>query len=92
MKNPSTLSTPIYLTPIFFYTKASLEVGLTLSFDVEVFTLITGSPLDLSITTVLSVPRLTRKQNRVKNKWYKRHSTILARSESVKRLKSKKLF
>lgn len=35
------------------------EALLTLSFDVvDVFTLITGSPLDLSITTVLSVPLL----------------------------------
>lgn len=45
----------------YFYTKTSLKVLLTLSFDVEVFTLITGSPLDLSITTVLSVPRLAIK-------------------------------
>jgi len=37
------------------------ETLLTLSFDaVDVFTLITGSPLDLSITTVLSVPLLPK--------------------------------
>lgn len=58
----------IKLFDIYFYTKASLKFVLTLSFDVEVFTLITGSPLDLSITTVLSVPRLARKQNTSENK------------------------
>ena len=31
---------------------------LTLSLDPDVLTLITGTPLDLSITTVRSVPRL----------------------------------
>lgn len=37
------------------------EASLTLSFDVvDVFTLITGSPLDLSMTTVLSVPLLPK--------------------------------
>jgi len=41
------------------YHASQAEALLTLSFDVvDVFTLITGSPLDLSITTVLSVPLL----------------------------------
>lgn len=58
---------PVELFDTCFYTKAFLKVELTLSFDVEVFTLMTGSPFDLSITTVLSVPRLARKQNTSKN-------------------------
>jgi hypothetical protein len=33
-------------------------MALTLSLDPDVFTLMTGTPLDLSITTVRSVPRL----------------------------------
>lgn len=61
------MSEHIYLFDTCFYTK-SLDVGLTLSFDAEVFTLITGSPLDLSITTVLSVPRLAREKKRAKKK------------------------
>lgn len=58
----------IKLFDTYLHKKPSLEIVLTLSFDVEVFTLITGSPLDLSITTVLSVPRLPRKQNTSENK------------------------
>lgn len=52
----------ITLVYTYYYKNTSLKAVLTLSFDAEVFTLITGSPLDLSITTVLSVPRLARKQ------------------------------
>lgn len=74
---------------LFYYTKASLKVVLTLSFDVEVFTLITGSPLDLSITTVLSVPRLARKQNTSEHKLYARCSNIPVRLRTVKILSSK---
>jgi len=82
----------IKLFDTYIYTKASLKVVLTLSFDVEVFTLITGSPLDLSITTVLSVPRLARGQNTSKNKYYARHSKILVRCKTIEILSSKKLF
>lgn len=36
----------------------AVGLTLTLSLDPDVFTLMTGTPLDLSITTVRSVPRL----------------------------------
>lgn len=53
---------------------------LTLSLDPDVLTLITGTPLDLSITTVRSVPRLPtgRKELNLRNKKHpnEKYSTL----------------
>ena len=44
----------------------AVGLTLTLSLDPDVFTLMTGTPLDLSITTVRSVPRLPVSRGREK--------------------------
>ena len=53
------------------------EAILTLSFDLlVVFTLMTGSPLDLSITTVRSIPLLPSGKNTPSTTYFYKRNTV----------------